>query len=232
MTINELYNVASDLPQSLKYHNKYTWLISNSIIDGKYFDINNTFTNKTPINDYVKRVGPVILIPNIVNGWMVDLVIKPLNTKESVLTFDFKHLPFGIGSFREDFKFGDPIYLVEGIADWAALKLIKPDLDIIAIRSNSIPHDMYSLYASLTDKIVLIPDNDSAGQAQINNIKKNFKTNDTSVYTIEQFGSMKDTGEIIDLLITIDKTHNQNSKELLGLIKLYFLENFKNFSNF
>jgi 5S rRNA maturation endonuclease (ribonuclease M5) len=229
MTIKELYQAARVIPDELKFHNKYTWLAHHNVIEARYLDINDTFRLVTPINDYIKKFDAVLLIPNFVNGWMVDLVIKPLYTKESMLTFDFKHLPFGIGELRSDFKYGNPLYLVEGIADWAALKLIKPDLDVIAIRSNSIPKDMYTLYASLTNKIILIPDSDNAGHSQIKNIKNNFSKLNTDLYCVEQFSTMKDTGELIDLLMKFEKTSDTNIKDMIDITKEYFLENFKNF---
>lgn len=229
MTIKELYKIAVDIPEDLKFHNKYTWLIYNKVIKGKFLDINSIFTNKTPIDDYLKKFNSVLLFPNFVNGWMVDLIVKPLDSKDSVLTFDFKHLPYGIGEFRNDFKFGDPIFLVEGIADWAALKLIKHDLDVVAIRSNSIPKDSYSLYASLTNKIILILDSDEPGKSQVNAIKKRFSSHGVDVYVIDQFGSMKDTGEFVDLIIKFERTKDLNIKEDINIIKNYFLENFKNY---
>lgn len=229
MTAKELYQVAGEIPEALKFHNKYTWLAYYNLIEARYLDINDTFRLKTPINDYIKKFGAVLLLPNFVNGWLVDLAIKPLDTKESMLTFDFKQLPYGIGSLRADFKYGDALYIVEGVADWAALKLIKPDIDVVAIKSNSIPKAAYTLYASLTNKIILVPDNDDAGKSQLKTIKKRFIELGVDTYIISQFGNMKDTGELINLLMRFEQTSNQNIKDDIEIIKNYFLENFKNY---
>ena len=43
--------------------------------------------------------------------------------------------PYNLGNLSKDFKYGDAIILVEGVADLAGLKLLDPTLNIVAMQS-------------------------------------------------------------------------------------------------
>jgi hypothetical protein len=237
MKIDELYKLGRDVPKEIFLKDKYTWMAFVGLIKAKYLSPNDTFLAKLPIDRFIKRNGECLLIPNYIGNLMLDLDIRPLNNKDSILSFKKYNFPYGIGRLRDNFKYGDPIYLVEGIADYGALKLIKPDLDVLALRTSSIHRDSYEFYASLTNKIVLISDQDPYGKSASSKMARKLKDLGVDVYTIEQFGNMKDTGEVLELLLSYIKQKDQQASKMskklkINRIKEYFLENFKKYSNF
>lgn len=221
MNINELYDLAHEITSDMEYINKYTFLTYHNIIKCRYLDINDTITVKTPINAYIQTYETVLLIPNFINNFLVTLFIRPLTILEKPLTYGITTLPFGIGSLTEDFKYGDTLFVVEGMGDLGALKLLNPNINVVALMTNSFAKNSYEVYASITDSIVMIPDNDLAGMSQLQKIKTNFSKHNVDFKYFTQFGNLKDLGEVVDLLIDYRKG-SIHLKEEIELIKSYY----------
>jgi hypothetical protein len=225
MTLTELYNIGKKIPEYLKYENKYTWLGFKKIIDIRYLDANDIFNIKTPVNNFINQYGEVLLIPNIINGKVVDLLIKSLKTNQ-MLNYKEINLPYNIGQLN-NFKYGDYLFIVEGPADVAGLKLIDPSLPVVALKTNDINKESYQIYESLTNNIVLILDNDKAGKKQLLNIRLKLKDLGISTYVIPQYGKLKDTGDIVKLAMLYEKNANSEILIELGNINLYYKSQIK-----
>lgn len=220
MKIEELYQLGKNIPESLVNKNKYTWLAHKNLLELKYLDINDIFKHKTPINNFVVEHGSVLLIPNIINGQLADLTIKALNSKH-ILKFNNVNLPYNIGHLK-NFKYGDPLIIVEGIADVAGFKLIDPDMPVVALRTNSISKASYKIYESITNNVVLLLDNDKAGQTQV--AKLQLKLKESGIYSsvISQYNNLKDTGDIVDLFMQYEKTKSSAILSELNNINIYY----------
>lgn len=224
MNIEELYRLGRSVPDSMKYKNKYTWLAHSGILEMRYLDVNDIMRRSTPINGFVSEHGAVLLIPNIVGGKLADLAVKALESK-SVLRYKNVKLPYGVGQLK-DFKYGDPLILVEGIADLAGLKLINKNLNVVALRTNTISQDMYQIYGALTNNIVLLLDNDSAGQKQINKIKFNLSRESIQTTAVKQHADLKDTGEVVELFMRYDKNKSSDVLSELQNLNTYYKSQF------
>jgi len=220
MTLNELYELAKEIPEYLKYENKYAWLGYNNIIDVRYLDVDDILRVKTPINNFINEHGSVLLLPNIVNGHVVDLLVRALDSPQ-MINYREVNLPYNIGNLK-DFKYGDPLFIVEGPADVAGLKLVDPNIAVVALKTNDINKDAYQVYKSLTNKIVLVLDSDKAGQLQLVKMRLNLKELGISTYTINQFGYLKDTGEIAEITMSYEKSKNTELLIELNNINLYY----------
>lgn len=220
MTLNELYELAKEIPEYLKYENKYAWLGYNNIIDVRYLDVDDILRVKTPINNFINEHGSVLLLPNIVNGHVVDLLVRALDSPQ-MINYREVNLPYNIGNLK-DFKYGDPLFIVEGPADAAGLKLVDPNIAVVALKTNDINKDAYQVYKSLTNKIVLVLDSDKAGQLQLVKMRLNLKELGISTYTINQFGYLKDTGEIAEITMSYEKSKNTELLIELNNINLYY----------
>lgn len=225
MKLEEIYDLGQDIPDFLKNHNKYTWLAYHKLLSLRYIDINDILNKKTPINSFVMQHGAALLIPNIVHNKIVDMTIKALN---SGATIKYKNisLPYNIGNFK-DFKYGDPIYVVEGVADVAGLKLVEPNINVIALQTNTISNEMLSIYKALTNNIVLLLDNDKAGQVQYGKLKRKLNELGINTFFFKQFGSFKDTGEIVDLVMSYKKTGSEHLLTELNNVNLYYKSQIK-----
>lgn len=229
MTIHEVYNMAKDIPEYLKDYNKYTWMGYHKIIKVKYIDVNDVIKHKTPLNNFITEHGAALLFPNIINDHIVDISVKALNSK-SILNFKVKSFPYNIGQLN-NFKYGDALFVVEGIADVAGLKLIDPTIPIVALKTNDINKESYEIYKNITNKIVLILDNDKAGQMQITKIRLKLKELGIQTFVIDQFATLKDTGDIVDLIMSYNKTKDTSLLSLLNNINLYYKSQIKLIKN-
>jgi 5S rRNA maturation endonuclease (ribonuclease M5) len=225
MNLKEIYSLGQEIPEYLKDHNKYTWLAFNKLIEMHYIDINDILNKKTPINSFVMQHGAALLIPNIVNNKIVDMTVKALN---SSATIKYKNvsLPYNIGNLK-NFQYGDPLYVVEGVADVAGLKLIDPNINVIALQTNTIPNDMLPIYQALTNNIVLLLDNDKAGQVQYGKLKRKLGELGINTFFFKQFGSLKDTGEIVELVMSYKKMGVVNILNELNNVNLYYKSQIK-----
>jgi len=221
MTTKELYQKASEITTSLKFKNKYTWAAFHKLINARVFTLNEAFKNQTPLNDFVKSNGSIMIFPTIVNGKMTGSIIRSIENG-AILKYKSVNMPYGIGKLRKDFKYGDPIFIVEGIADYAAIKLLGKDIDVVAMQTVEISHALYELYSSVTNNIILIPDNDERGQIAVKRMKYKLKGLGVNVNVINQYGMMKDTGELLELAMMVDRTDSSSLKEELALIASYY----------
>lgn len=221
MNLNELYSVAHDITEQMSTTNKYTFIGYNKILPVKYLDINDILKHDLPIKHYIQNFGTVLLFPNIVDNNIEDLYVRPLNTKESPLKLGNNKVLYNLGNFK-NFKYGNPIILVEGIADLAGLKLIVPNAYIVAMQSSSIPIDYYEILAGLTNKIIIVADNDKAGLNNAYNMRRNFKQYNVDVAIVKQYSSYKDTGDIVDSVIKYTITRDAYVKKELEIAKEYY----------
>lgn len=227
--IEKLYELCHEIPNSYKMKSKYTFLIKERILKGRLLTINDSLEKDTKINRFINSYNTVLIFPNYINKVLVDLQVKPLDSNERFLQLGNIKPPYGIGRLDKDFKYGDPLFLVEGIADFGALKIMNPRLNVVAIRSNALAKSYYPLLTSLTNNIVMIPDNDEAGLSQINTIKKNFNKLNTGFNIVIQYEGLKDTGDFIDLLMNYKKSPTQDELDLIKDISNYYIQQFKHY---
>lgn len=229
MTLEQLYQLARPIPEVFEMTNKYTFIGVNNILEVKYMDLNDILKHTTPINNYIREAGQVLLLPNKIEDKIINLFVLPFNKNITPLKLGSNSFPYNLGNLSKDFKYGDAIILVEGVADLAGLKLLDPTLNIVAMQSVSLPTTYHPLIEALTNKIILLNDSDNAGKAARRNTYKLFSSYGISVKIVEQYGSFKDTGEIVDKLMEYKKTHSSTIKEELEVIRLYYLSQLKEF---
>lgn len=222
--LNTIYDLAHEIPERLQYYNKYTWLAYNKIIECRYLDINDAMTLDLSLNSYISEMGVILLFPNRIGTTITDVFIRGINTKDMPLKLGSNHFPFNIGNLKEDFKFGDTIILVEGVTDIGGLKVISPDINVISLQSNSISTEHLQLLTQITDNFILLLDSDSAGIKGANITKRKLEKEGAKVKIVEQYGKLKDTGDIVDILMTYLKSdkHSEEIKARLQLISSYY----------
>lgn len=223
MTLIELYGLAHEIPEKLQYYNKYTWLAYNQVIDCKYLDINDIITHETPVNQYITEHGVILLFPNIINGQIVDIFVRSINTtKSNPLKLGSTQFPFGIGNLKENFKYGDTLVLVEGIGDLGTLNFILPEVDVISVQSNALSKNHTMLLSQVTNNFIILFDNDTAGIKGANITKNRLERLGCNVKIAKQYGKLKDTGNLLEILITHLKQPNEELKKKLKMIIKYY----------
>jgi hypothetical protein len=112
-----------------------------------------------------------------------------------------------------EFKFGDPIVLLEGPKDVEAFSFLTGYPYVVGYLTSAVSPKLGLFLSSLTDKFLLVPDNDDVGKKLVYQSKKNLQRIHTRVKVMET--KAKDFG---DLFFAPDKD------EIMTAVG--FLENF------
>lgn len=225
--LQKLYNRTKPLPEYLRFENKYTFLVYHKVLPAGFIEVSDIFSKSSKLNNYIVDKEQVLIFPNYLNGKIMNLFIRGVNDSQFPLKIGENMIPYGLDYFNKDFKYGDPIILVEGLADYGGLKLLDPTLNIVVMFSNSLPKSQYELIAGLTNNIIVLTDNDEAGLVGYRTIKKSFKKYPVNVIRVEQFSSLKDTGDIVDLIMNDLKFNSGQKSQQLIVISQYYLANLK-----
>lgn len=223
----KLYSKASNLPSNLALVNKYTLLVANNIIEGKYMSVSDILSNNSKLNSYIVDKRHVLLLPNSLNGNIVSMFVRGVEDSTFPLKIGDTSIPYGLDTFSKDFKYGDPIIFVEGLGDYGGLKLLDPSLNIIVLFSNSLSKASCDIVGRLTNRFIVITDNDEAGLIGFRTIRKNLSKYNATVTRVNNYGDMKDPGEIAEMTLKYMKSKDQYIKNQLGIIKEYYINSIK-----
>lgn len=200
--INKLDKTNKYLYFAYKYKfNNYRLISSGELlIRGK--DLN--------IPDYVKQFISIhkeaLMIANIFNEQVVSIIFRTIKGDKEFIKLGYsKSLFYGLGDLSKDFKFGDPILLVEGNLDRDRMSIIYKNT--LGITTSSISSSQLQLLENLTNNFILMLDNDEAG---IKGSKNTFyKLKDLGkVKILNHEPHLKDAGDLIDLEIRNDYNLN------------------------
>ena len=157
---------------------------------------------KGALPEYVQRFvsdhGEVMLIANMIAGTPASLVIRSLKEKDFIGYGQSKGLFYGLGDLSPDFKYGDWIVLVEGTLDRDAILDIYPN--VLATLSASLSILQYEILETLTNRVILLFDNDESGRKGAYTVKKKLYDRKIVYRQINHPPNVKDTGEIAELL--------------------------------
>lgn len=225
-SLNKFYNKLKELPEDINVNNKYLFLVKNKIIDGKYLHASEVMNLKNEkIKDFMFNVESSLIFPISVDNYITSLFFKSISIESNPLKVNKTEIPYGFDYFNKDFKYGDSIILVEGIADLGALKLLNPKLNVIAMLSNSLSKGSCEFITKLTNNFIVITDNDKAGDIGFNTIRKRLRPH--TVNRVSNYGTLKNPGEILEILMKYQKTKDTYLKNELYIIKSYYLNNIK-----
>ena len=153
------------------------------------------------ITSSVTYQGEALMIANIIDGVVTSIVFRSLGPKKEFLKWGHtKALFYGLGDLSEDFTYGTPIVLVEGHADRDMMKQIYPNT--LAIMTSALSTNQVDVLKSLTDKVILMLDNDSAGWNGYYKAKKQLK--DINVRLLRHAGNLTDAGQLADMKMNND----------------------------
>lgn len=230
MNIYEFYENANIVNKEMALEDKYCLLAHLNIINMRYLDINSVFKIENLfMREYIASAGIVYIFPNIINDRIVDVYLRGRDRNSNHYQYVDKEIPYGLSTFNKDFKYGDIIFLVEGIADYGALKLINREANVIVMKSSSISQSSANIIKTLTNKVVFIADNDKKGNWGIKGYHrtKNILSNlGVECHLIEQYKTdyyeLKDMGDIVDLVIEVMKTRDEIKTVELNKVIAYY----------
>jgi len=150
------------------------------------------------IRDFVNQHNEVILIANIVANEVIGIIFRAINEKAFINWGLNKGNFYGIGQLERDFKFGDLIVLVEGTIDRDSCSIFITK-NCLSVLTSAVSKSQVQVLQCLTNKVLLILDNDEAGKNGEVLTKRRLNQYGITCYTINKSDLIKDLGDLIDL---------------------------------
>jgi hypothetical protein len=144
---------------------------------------------------FINEQGECLVIGNMVGTVPVSLVVRSLKEKRFSVYGSFPF--YGFGMLRPDFKYGDRVVLVEGVLDRDSFLPLFPD--VLAVLSSSMSLLQASVLSVLTDNVVLMYDNDTAGNAGVERDRRRLQKSFCKVQHLPQPVGVKDAGTLSEL---------------------------------
>jgi 5S rRNA maturation endonuclease (ribonuclease M5) len=200
--LEKLFNIGRPITKDSNFpyiHLAYEYKLSNYrlitsgelIVRGKDIDIPDY------IIQFVLYNNEVLMIAGIISGKVVNITFRTITgNKEFMKLGNTKGIFYGLGDLDSDFRYGDPIILVEGHLDRDVMSCMFYK-NTLAIMTNQLSKIQVKLLEGLTNNIILMLDNDEAGRFGTNVIKrqlKGFRVNEIMPYLY-----IKDAGDIIKI---------------------------------
>lgn len=206
--MTELYNISRKITKSdgTKYtyiaehygYDNYRLISSGELnIRGKDIEVPRY------VRDFVSTQGEVLLIGGLIRNQAYGIIMRGL--KEKVFSnYGFgKGTFYGLGDLEPDFKYGDLIVLVEGAIDRDVCKTFVTR-NCLSVMTSSLTNNQIQVLSCLTNKVLLILDNDTAGRNGEKSSKSKLTTNGITTYQMVKPDIVKDFGDVLELKMKND----------------------------
>lgn len=185
----------------LAYKNKYKHyrLITSGeiVIKGKNLEIPEF------VKSFVVNNNEVLMMANIISGKVVGLTFRTIEGPKDFLTWgNNKGNFYGLGQLSPDFKYGDPVILVEGLLDCDVIKQYYPNT--MAVLTSGLTKNQTATLTRLTNNVILMLDNDDAGKYGTIASERAIKDKCT-VRVFQHHSRLKDPGDLIKLELNKDE---------------------------
>ena len=160
------------------------------------------------MKEYISYHSEAIMIANILDNKVASLTLRSINTKKEFMKIGVtKSLFYGLGDLESDFKYGTPIVIVEGHLDRDvfANKIYR---NTLAVTTNKLSRSQLKVLSSLTNKVVLMLDNDDAGRVGQVSAIRSFKKLNINYIELPYPNGVKDAGDLLKLEIMDTPLYN------------------------
>lgn len=183
-----------------KYGLKHYRVISASelLIRGKNLDI------PIFVKEFIKTNDEVLVLANFVGDEVSGMILRGIKEK-SFTNYGFgKGNFYGIGDLDEDFKYGDLLVLVEGTIDRDVCNQFITK-NCLSVLTSGVSYSQAKVLKYLTNRVLLLLDNDEAGNKGTQTTKRKLNSLGISVKVIKKSNRIKDLGDLVPLLMNQDK---------------------------
>ena len=162
------------------------------------------------VKEFVKNNNEVMLLANMVGNEVSSIVYRGVYEKSFINHGFGKGNFYGIGDLSPDFKYGDLIVLLEGTMDRDVCNQFITK-NCLSVLTSTVSHNQARVLKCLTNKVLLLLDNDDAGNRGTQATKRKLNSLGITVYVINKSNAIKDLGDIVPLLM-------ENKKDKAKLI--------------
>ena len=147
-----------------------------------------------------------VMIANIIEDKVISIVFRSTDkNKEFIKVGTTKSSFYGLGELSKDFKYGTPIVLVEGHLDRDMMATIYPNT--LGIMTSHLSKSQIKILNYLTNKFILMLDNDEAGREGQKSAKYQLKGN--KLMELVHYNKLKDAGDLVKLDITNHRLYEE-----------------------
>ena len=164
--------------------------------------------------EFINTSGKFLVIMNELNDKPISSVFRRLDKKDF---FDFSvyYCPYGLDLFDENFKYGDPVILTEGVYDSDSLRpLFKNTLSML---TSSITVMQAEILNSITNRFIIAFDSDEAGNSGYEKAVMRLKSKNprATVDKLDIYPGDKDLGVMEEMIW-------KNNEEEYKLREIYY----------
>lgn len=147
-----------------------------------------------------------LMIANIIDNKVISIVFRSTDKNKEFLKLGTTKATFyGLGELSDDFRYGQSILLVEGHLDRDMMSIIYPNT--LGIMTSHLSNAQVDILKMLTNKFILMLDNDPAGiegqRVAVHQLKGN------KILELKHDYSLKDAGDLVLLEITNNRKYNE-----------------------
>ena len=207
--------------------NKYEWLAREKnlknykvITSGELLVRGKDLDMPMYIKEFVKQNEEVLLIGNMIKDEVLGIVLRGIKEK-SFINYGFgKGMFYGIGDLDKDFKYGDLIVLVEGTIDRDVCSnyITKNCLSVL---TSTVTRNQAKVLKCLTNKVLLLLDNDEAGNKGTYNTKRKLNSIGINAIIIKKSNKIKDLGDLVPLM----QNSPDKAKDIIDQYRMHIMIN-------
>lgn len=158
------------------------------------------------VKSFIINNNKVLMMANIIAGKVVGITFRTLEGPKDFLTWgNNKGNFYGLGQLAPNFKYGDPIILVEGLFDCDVVKQYYTNT--LAVLTSGLTKNQTAVITRLTNNIILMLDNDEAG-IKGTRLSENAIREKCNVRLFQHHPKCKDPGDIITMEINNDEDYD------------------------
>ena len=150
------------------------------------------------VREFVRQHNEVIMMCNVINKEVSGIIFRALDEKVFTNYGLGKGNFYGIGQLEDNFKYGDLIVLVEGAIDRDVCSLFITK-NCLSVLTSTVTRNQLQVLQNLTNKVLLILDNDEAGINGENQTKRKLQSAGITCYIITKSDIIKDLGDLLEL---------------------------------
>lgn len=172
-------------------HNKQNYRLISS---GEMFIKGKDIIIPEYVEQFMNFHNNALMIADIISNKIINIVFRSLDSNKEFLKYgSTKGIFYGLGELDTNFRYGDAILLVEGHLDRDVMATMYKNT--LGIMTNRLSNSQLHLLTGLTNKFILMLDNDEAGRKGQSYAKHQLEGN--QILELEKDIRLKDAGELV-----------------------------------
>ena len=172
------------------------------------------------VREFARQHGEVVMMCNIINTEVSGIIFRALDEKVFTNYGLGKGNLYGIGQLDENFRYGDLIVLVEGAIDRDVCSLFITK-NCLSVLTSTVTKNQLQVLQNLTNKVLLLLDNDEAGNKGTYNTKRKLNSIGINAIIIKKSNKIKDLGDLIPLM----QSSPNKAKDIIDQYRMHIMIN-------